>query len=653
MTFFSGVSGSSLGMGGRPAVSGNANRSEVLGRRYQPFANPFFDQASTYTPPSIKALFGFCRFYYLTHGIINAVVTKSSEYPVTDLILQHRDASVVKKWEELMLGSLNYRVLQFEINLDYYVYGNAFVSASFPFRKKLRCANCSHEHDAMQARPLWRYINHGFWLQCPKCGQTGWAKSRDEYYPKFSEITLIRWNPEHVHIFYNESTGRMDYALDMSPDFRAQIMMGRKDLVATSPEIFLEAIRTRRQLVFDKNEVFHLRRPSLSTMARGWGVPLLMPVLKDAFYIQVMRKAQEAVLLTHLVPQIFLFPQPATAGADPFSTVDLANWRDHIRRELARQRMDPSYYGILPFPLGHQAIGENGKSLLLMPEIQQAMEQLVAGLGFPVDLVFGNGTYAGTSVSMRMLENFFLSNVHAHASLLQWVMRRMGAYLNWPIPQGRFKPFRMADDLQRQAFMLQLNQQGKVSDSTLLGYADLKVEDESDLIVKEAEIRTSAVKATTLMQAEANGEAAVVMAKYQAQAQAAAQTAAAREASPRRDPFAELQQSGVIGQSGVSLDAVAAALAARIKLMPPVQQKAWLEQVVSQSPEMAQLVAQNAGLALPGQEQAPQQPPGPQGATPAVQGAPGAPQPAMPGVQPPAVDMTPLPAQRPPRRAGT
>jgi len=631
--FFSGVAGSSVGGGGRMALGGNADRSQVLGKKYQPFSNPFFDQASTYTPPSIKALFGFCRFYFLTHGIINAVVTKASEYPITDLIIQHKDAGVRGRWEELLLGVMNYRVHQYEINLDYHVYGNAFLSASFPFRKKLTCGNglCRAEHDALNTRPHWRYINSRFWLQCPRCGQTDFATSKDEYYPKYSEIGLIRWNPEYVHIFYNEATGRMDYGLDLSPDMRSQIMMGRKDLVATTPEIFLEAVKTRRQLVFDQSEVFHMRRPSLSSMSRGWGIPLLMPVLKDAFYIQVMRKAQEAVLLTHLVPQIFLFPQPATAGADPFTTVDLANWRDHIRRELARQRADPSYYGILPFPLGHQVIGENGRSLLLMPEIQQAAEVMVAGMGFPIDLVFGHGTYAGTSVSMRMLENFFLANVLGHQRLLDWVMKRMGAYMNWPVAQGRFKPFRMADDLQRQAMMMQLNMSGKISDATLLSYTDLKVEDESELMISEAKIKSEALRQKTLVEAEAQGEAQLVMAKYQAQAQVAMQTAVSRELAPKKTPFDELQGNSAANQAGgYSMDAVAAALANKIKLMPSQQAAAYLEQLKTQAPEALQLLAGQGVM-----------PPEMEAAQTGTEVAP-----------PPPVDMRPMPEQLPPRRAG-
>ena len=632
MTFFGG-GGSAFGQGRSAMFDGTASRSQILGRRYQPFANPFFDQASTYTPPTVKSLFGFCRFYHLTHGVINAINTKASEYPVTDLVIQHKDRAVVNKWEELLLGVMNYRVHQFEVNLDYYVYGNAFVSPSFPFRKKLICESCGSESDALESRPYWRFINHRFWLTCQKCGQTDFAKSRDDYYPKYSEVSLIRWNPKNVQIFYNESTGRLDYLLDISPDFRAQIQMGRKDLVATTPEIFLDAIKMRRSLVFDRQEVFHLRRPSLSSANRGWGTPLLMPVMKDAFYVQVMKKAQEAVLLTHLVPQIFLFPQPATGGADPFTVSNLQNWRDHIRRELARQRMDPSYYGILPFPIGHQVIGENGRSLLLMPEIRAMTEMIAVGMGFPSDLVFGQGSYAGTSVSMRMLENFFLSNVHSQLRLLHWVIRRMGAFMNWPTPDARFKPFRMADDLQRQALMFQLNQAGKISDTTLLSYADLKVEDEADLQISESGFRAEAIRKQQLLQAEVQAEAQTVMAKAQAKAQAAMVQAQAAAQAPPPDPFIAAQTSQLMQPAGVPLDAAAAALAQEVKRMPEDRRRQYLEQLQVQMPEAVQMLQQQGMPNLP--------------STPSVGNAGGVPSQQQ---QPPGVDMRPQPEVLPPRR---
>lgn len=620
MTFFGGPAGLSENRGGM--MSGSFSRTNILGRQYAPFSNPFFDQASTYTPQSVRNLFGFCRYYFLTHGIINAICTKSAEYPITDIIFTHTDKGVGDRWRNLMLGDINYRTHQFEANLDYYVYGNAYLSASFPFRKLIVCGSCNARVDAIEHRRHWRYTDHRFYLTCPKCGQSDFAKAEDDYQPKPSEIGMIRWNPEQVSIFYNEATGRMDYAMDLSAKFRSLVTMGRKDIVATTPQLFLQAVKEKRSLVFDKREVFHMRRPSLSSMDQGWGVPLLMPVMKDAFYMQIMKKAQETVLLTHMIPQVFLYPQPATSGADPFSTVNLADWRGHIQREIARQRVDPSYYGILPFPLGHQIIGENGRSLLLMPEIRSMAELICTGMGFPVDLVFGQGTYAGTSVSMRMVENFFLSNVQNQYRLIHWFMGRISHYLNWTVPTARFKPFKMADDLQRMALAAQLNQQMKISDTSLLAMMDFNVEDEAKLQVKETGIRMEALKKQQLAQAEIQGEAMVVQARYQAQAQQiqmAAQGGAPGAAAPAEQPgFAPQMQSGLsTAPSGIPLDQVASGIASQISGQSREMQEQSLKQIQQTQPELAELVKQNI---------------------------------VSPRGKPPEVDTRPLPEQRPPRR---
>jgi hypothetical protein len=614
----------------------SGNRRDSLGRAYQGFSNPFFDMASTYIPPTIKGLFAFCRFFHLTHGVINAIITKASEYPVTDLILSHKDKPVKDRWDELLNGSLNYRVHQFEVNLEYYVYGNAFISPSLPFTKMLKCGSCNADHQALQTRSNWRYSGQGFWLSCSKCGQTGFAKARDDYYPRLSDMTITRWNPELVSTFYNESTGRTDYTLDFSSEFKNGILLGRKDLVATTPQAILEAVKQQKTLVFDNQSVFHMRRPGLSGMAR-WGIPLMMPVLKDAFFMQVMKRAQEAVLLTHLVPQVFLFPQPATSGADPFTTTSLAEWRDHIRRELARQRQDPSYYGILPFPLGHQTVGEHGKSLLLMPEIQSMAEHITVGMGFPVDLVFGNGTYAGSSVNMRMLENFFQSNVQGHLRMVHWVMKHFGSFLNWPTPDARFKAFRMADDLQRAMLYSQLAEKDVISETTLLSQLDLKSEDEAQLRLSELALKSEAAKRKGELLAEVQGAQSVIMAKYQAQAQGTMQSATQRDALARRSPFDQTMGSDVNRAPGITLDAAAAALAGALDTMPPDRKAAYLRQLRGSLPELEQMVQQQQGAGLPGMPQDPNAPPPAEG----QQGQEGGP-----------VDMRPQPEQLPPRRPG-
>lgn len=621
-----GTSGMDFASRGEMVSGGRSvSRTQQLGRNYQPFANPFFDHASTFLPSSVKHLFGFCRHLYLTNGLVHAIVTKTSEYPVTDLLLQHASEGVENHWKEFLFEIFDYRTFQFETNLDYQVTGNAFASPSYPFRKILHCGSCSAEHLAVESRPFWRYINHQFWLQCPKCGQSDFARAEDRYLPIQSELRMMRWNPENVTLFYNEVTGKRDYALELSNGFRSQITSGRKDLIATTPAIFLEAVKTRRSIVFDPTQVFHLRRPSPSSADSGWGVPALMPVLKDAYLMQVMKKANEAVLLTHVLPQIFLFPQPATGGADPFTTASLSTWRSQLQREIARQRADPAYYGILPFPVGHQVIGGNGRNLLMVPEMQQLAEHLIIGMGYPPDLIFGHGTFAGNSVTMRMVENAFQNIMRQQTRLLRWSIRKIASFLEWPVPTARFKPFRMADDLQRAMLMLQMRQTGDISRGTFLQTLEIPAREELQLQLSELQQYAELDKQRQTLMASSQGEAQVISAKFQARAQQAANDAMARQMQVS-DPFVESQQTGQAGP-GASLDAVAAMLADRVRSMPPDQQQVWMRQLQTAVPETAQLLEQQ--MAMPGMPEDMAQAAG----------------------QPP-VDMRPMPEQLPPRRPG-
>lgn len=625
------------GYGGSPRASAATDnqrwmsRQEQLGSRYQAFSNPFFDQANTYLPTTVKELFAYCRHFHLTHGVINAINTRASEYPITEIIFESKDSRTVDRYTELFDEVLNYPVTQYGINLDVNVYGIAFVSVMFPFQKILTCSSCKAEHDAKRSRVHWRYSGGRFWLTCPSCGVSAYAKSNDRYVRKLSELSIMRWNPEYITIFQNEVTGREDYVLDLSPGFRRQIQLGRKDLVATTPEVFLEAVRLHRHVVLDPSDVFVLRRPGISQTMGGWGVPSLMAVMKDAYYMQIMKKAQESILLQHLIPQVFLFPQPATAGADPYITANLADWSTTIRSEIARQRRDPAYYGILPFPIGHQIIGENGRSLLLMPEIVEMSKQICIGMGYPIDLLFGNGTYAGNSVNMRMLENSFLSTVRAQKRLLRFVIQKISTFMNWPVITGKFKPFRMADDLQRQAYMFSLNQAKKISDTTLLSFSDLKVDTEAELQMSEIGVRAQALRESTTVEADIQGQQMLAMSKMQARAQEIMAESQARAMQPKVDPFQDSLTSAVTSPGGVPVSLAMQALAEAVRAMPEGRKAIYMAQLQDTSPDISQLLQQQMMMA--------QQPGGEAQGGQAAAGA---------GT---GVDMRPMPEQLPPRRA--
>jgi len=541
----------SAGLGGADSSAlrfsrtrGRTGSSSDYGLQYP---SPFFDIGQTYLPATVKQMFRWCRYYFLVNPLINAVVSKMADYPITDIILDTEKQDLKESWNSFLNEQLRYRPFQIEIGLDYYTYGNALVSIFYPFVKILRCTRCGFEKQASDA--IYRFMNFEFHWQCEQCDHSGIAKVRDHYIKAPKGIRLLRWNPEDIDIRYNDISGEYEYYYSIPVQLKNDIIIGKKSAVESVPQLFIDALRLRKAVVFSRDNIYHFKRPTLAGKDRGWGTPMILPVLKDTFYLQVLRKAQESIALEHIVPLRMLFPQSGSATSDPYTTVNLQDWHDQIAGELRRWRADNNYIPILPLPIGQETIGGDGRALLLSQEIRVWSEHIVAGMGVPNELIFGGLSYSGSNVSLRMLENMFLGYLSDQLSLLRWVIDRTASYLSWPKVGARFKPFKMADDLQRKAYLFQLNQAGKMSDESLMADADYDSAKEDKIMEVEASRRVAAMKKQRLLQAEMEGEAMLVTAKWQNKAQAKAmveQAAIQTEAAKEQMTFQSEIQSGMM-----------------------------------------------------------------------------------------------------------
>lgn len=508
------------------------------------YPSPFFDIAQTYLPATVKQMFRWCRYYYMVNPLINTVANKMAEYPVTDIILDTDRLEHKEKWSAFLNDQLRYRAFQIEVGLDYYVYGNALVSIFYPFVKMLECRNCHYEREA--AHSDYRFMNFEFHWNCPRCGEMGPCRAWDHYVKASKGIRLIRWNPEDVDVQYNDITGDYTYYYTIPVQVKNDIIIGKKSVVESVPQLFIEALRLKKAVVFNKENIFHFKRPTLAGKDRGWGTPMILPVLKDTFYLQILRKAQESIAMEHIVPLRVLFPQAGSASSDPYSSVNLADWRDQVANEIRQWHADNNYIPIMSLPIGQQTIGGDGRALLLSQEIRVWSEHIIAGMGVPVELIFGGLSYSGSNVSMRMLENMHLGYLTDHKALLHWVIERVSSYLGWASVKAKFKPFKMADDLQRKAYLFQLSQAGKISDETLLADADLDSVKEDKIMEIETARRANVTKKQRLLQAEIEGEAAMITQKWNTKAQTkmmAAQAAVQNEMAKDQGAFqAEVQK---------------------------------------------------------------------------------------------------------------
>ena len=112
-------------------------RAKSVGRAEDYYPSPFFDVASNYMPKTIKETFNWCLYYQQTNPIINAVTSKLSTYPITDLVFESENPGLVETLKDIFEDNFNIRRFLVETNLDRYTYGNSFTSVSFPIKKML------------------------------------------------------------------------------------------------------------------------------------------------------------------------------------------------------------------------------------------------------------------------------------------------------------------------------------------------------------------------------------------------------------------------------------------------------------------------------------------------------------------------------------
>lgn len=294
--------------------SGRSLTSEALGAIRYP--SPFFDIAHTYLPSSFKTMLRWCRYYFLTNPLINAVCYKMAEYPVTDLVFDTTNEELRKKWEYIFGRILNFKKFEVEAGLDYNTYGNAFISISFPFQKLLICKRCGFTTRADDQKYLFR--EYKFVGDCKRCGNNGDFRVRDHYLRSIRDIRLIRWNPEYITVQHNDATAEDRFYYSIPPQMANDIRMAKRHIVERVPQVFIEALRQNKALLFSRDNIYHMKRPTIAQKDKGWGMPMILPVLKDVFYLQVLRKAQEAIAVEHIVPLRLLFPQTSSSTADVY-----------------------------------------------------------------------------------------------------------------------------------------------------------------------------------------------------------------------------------------------------------------------------------------------------------------------------------------------
>lgn len=516
------------------------------------YPSPFFDIASTYVPPSVKEMFKWCRFYYYSHSVVSPIIQKMSEYPITGLIYQYtmnedegEDTALPMKskeiWKKLMESTLHIKSKLIELLLDYNTYGNAFISVLYPFKRYLTCPSCQNKIPIEKASYKWKDLK--FKGVCAECGTQVDYEVDDVQIKNRSMCRLIRWNPFNMDIDHTGPTDERTYVYKIPSKDKKSIIAGKRAWIERAPYVFIEAVRRNHDIELDPKNLFHFKRPGIADNDMGWGMPMILPIIKDAYWLQIIRKGNEAISLDHISPWRIISPA-ANAEVSPYVNQNLGSWKNKVEKEIQKWRQDPNHISVFPLPINAQNFGGDARLLMVKELEHQVQQQIAGGLGVPLELVFGGLSWSGSSVSLRILENHFLTDRELIDEFLnEFLVPKMQIYFRLPKITLRQTNFKMADDVQQKQLALQLNQMGKLSDTTLLGESGWEFEKELYLRNRENHMLMDEQRKTMIQQAEAAGMAQVTQMKYAAIGQVEAMRA---QNMMQNEDIAKAQMAGIM-----------------------------------------------------------------------------------------------------------
>lgn len=400
--------------------------------RQNPYPSPFLNLSDMHIPETTIEIFEWCKYYYLFDPLIAGAINALATFPVTELHLEDETKESdedVKLYEKVLFGDLNIYKLLVEIGIDYFLYGNCFVMGEM---------------------------------------------SKDEKEnKKWSNIT--RLDPSRITIDYNPSTGEKTYKWDIPNRIKKIVRQQQpKKEYDKIPEIIKRAVLGKKHIVLNNESVYHFNRATDSLGDNSvWGVPIVANVLKLLMYRNTLRQAQEAIAREHIVP-LRVFYLDRTAGVN--INADWNKVAKDLAKEITKTVADPNYKVVSPVPVNMINAGGQGRSLLLTPEIDQVQSEILAGMNVPKEFIFGGVSYSGSSISLRILENQFITYRLLLKDFLQnFIIKGMAkARGEWHSEEDdenlvsvKFTDLKMQDDVQQKQLLIQLNNAGKCSNDYL------------------------------------------------------------------------------------------------------------------------------------------------------------------------------------------
>lgn len=472
------------------------------------FPDPFCDMASMAMPETIQDALRWCEYILMANGPYRSAIARVISYFLTDIeIVAAGDGSgenkigreEKQKYLDFLNDTIGIKNVLGTVALDYLCYGNSFTSLTVPFRRYLMCP----QHGCGLELPLKRVVNtqefgfswngYNFHAVCPHCGHSGAWKHVDRRSGEADQIKVKRWSPHEIDILHDPYTDDTSYVWRIPDDYRGLIRQGHLFHLERASWEVVEAVKSNQHLMFDPDVIYHMKEESLAGIKnRGWGISRILANFRQAWYVQVLHRYNEAIALDYVIPFRVITPQPRPGQGgevnDPVLSINMGSFVGRVQQMLKQRRRDPARWNILPFPIEYQALGGDATQLAPKDLLELGMNTLLDAIGIPVELYKGSLSAQSAAPALRLFEANWSHLVHNLNRFLSKLVDKIAQLMSWEPVNCRLQRVTHADDMSRQMAQLQLMMGGQISRTTGLASQGLSFAEETRLKLEEERI---------------------------------------------------------------------------------------------------------------------------------------------------------------------
>ena len=480
-------------------VFGGSTGAAGISRENAPNLPDVFDDVlGALLPTNIYDAFTISEYMMTTTPPFASVTNRVVRYFLTSISITGASGANKDKYEKFIKRQIHLLDRLGEIGNDLLVYGNSFISVYLPFERRLTCPKCGTWYNAKRIDYRFDPRTMTFSGKCHKCGERVTFNRFDHPSPDQSRISIRRWNPKRIELRVHPISGHTEYYYRLDEDKLVYHITSGNPIdrfyIDEAPWDVIEACCTRvgqttPLFKFKDESILHIKVPALAGIEMyGWGMPPLLPYLKLAYYVQLMRRYDEAIAMDFIVPFRVIAPSPVNNadGQDALTVASMRGFVAAMQAMVERKRKNLTDVQIAPYPISYQMLGGEGKQLAPKETIQQAMTDLINALGYPEDMYTGKLTMQTAPVAIRVFEKQYMFMVDGFNDATDWILSKVARHLHWDEITGNLQATTLADDIERKSLILQAASAGDISKGTAYKtVADIDFIDEQKKIVTE------------------------------------------------------------------------------------------------------------------------------------------------------------------------